>query len=672
MKKASISESIDKAFELFHKKGFSINEIRSIFLKLFLLRKHGLISIGDLENKNFRMKDFIDSKCVISSQFLNRMERFHVSNKVISSNLIRDLFDVFRDLTDNQFFLLLDTEKARKNKGQYFTSPEIVSKIYSSLLPNRQKSENSITLADFSVGLGEFVKPFINNTQVRYYAVELDPISFEFLLFNLIWNQEHEFSQKAKTLLVILQGDSLLGYQESLFEQLIATHKGSELLKNLIQIRKRILENANEVSLENISDYFQRREEIAKYHESLSEFNWFLDFPEIFFDDELKKLEFYGFDFIVGNPPWVGFQAINHAKYRSLFSNKFFSKELYGKFNFSLPFMILSHELSKLGGGVVIPRGILSEKYAQIWRKKIIQDSSLSKITLLQKQWFDNVLNEFCIVYWDKKDRNNVIEIIDEENQQEIKIGHESIKSPLFRIPLIPQEVYEKIEHIFDISLELHEICDIRRGLTLSRIYQEEYFQKKGKTAERHPIKQLIRHNKNNSDHKEGVFNFQIHYLGEEFVYDKNLLGAPSSSDFFERPKIIRRNRGKYWLIGLDIEGSYYVNDIFDVIIPKQNGYDVKTIFGCLSSSIFQFLAENYLQRDITSNFVRSLPYPNLSDTDIEEIKRAVDRWLTSIKSKEDFIVMREKIDQVINNYYKLSKDIRATLENNLKLRWVD
>ncbi|MCG3222353.1 MAG: N-6 DNA methylase [Candidatus Heimdallarchaeota archaeon] len=672
MKKSLLFESIDKAFELFHKKGFSINETRSIFLKLFLLRKHGLISINDFKNNDFRIKGLIESKCVISSRFLNKMEKFHVSDKPISANLIEDLFKVMNNLTDKQFFLLLDTDKARKNKGQYFTSPEIVSKIYLSLLPERQVCENIVTLVDFSVGLGEFVKPLINDTQFRYYAVELDPISFEFLLFDLIWNQEIEYSQKAKALLTILQGDSLLGYQESSFEKLKATKNGSQLLKNLIQIRKEILESTDKVSLASITTYFELKDLIAKHHESLIEFNWFVDFPEIFFDAKLTKLKHDGFDFVVGNPPWVGFQAINHAKYRSLFSNKFFSNELYGKFNFSLPFMILAHELSKLGGGVVIPRGILSETYAQIWRERIIQDGSLFKITLLQKQWFDNVLNEFCIVYWDKKDRGNFVEIIDEENQQEMKINHESIKSPLFRIPLIPHDIYEEIEHIYDLSVELHEVCDIRRGLTLSRKYQEQYFQIKKKTADGNPIKKLIRHNKNTSKYKEGVFNFQIHYSGEEFVYDKSLLGAPGSSELFEQPKIIRRNRGKQWIIGLDIEGSFYVNDIFDVIIPKPDVCDAKILFGCLCSSIFQFIAENHLQRDITSNFVRRLPYPKLSDKDNKEIKNAVDSWLTSPKSKEDIISLRKKTDQVINNHYQLSKNTLAMLENNLKLHWID
>ncbi|GAG38353.1 unnamed protein product, partial [marine sediment metagenome] len=140
----------------------------------------------------------------------------------------------------------------------------------------------------------------------------------------------------------------------------------------------------------------------------------------------------------------------------------------------------------------------------------------------------------------------------------------------------------------------------------------------------------------------------------------------------FEQPKIIRRNRGKHWFIGLDIEGSFYVNDIFDVMVPKPNGLDAKTIFGCLSSSILQFLAENYLQRDITSNFVRGLPYPNLSDAELEEIKIAVESWLSSPKNKDDIISMRKRIDLVINNYYQLSKGIRKVLENDLKLRWVD
>ncbi|MHA2256301.1 MAG: Eco57I restriction-modification methylase domain-containing protein, partial [Candidatus Heimdallarchaeaceae archaeon] len=311
----------------------------------------------------------------------------------------------------------MDTDTARKTKGQYFTSPEIVSKIYSSLLPDRHKDENISTLVDFAVGLGEFVKPLINSNRFRYYAVELDPISFEFLLFDLIWNQETDYSQKMTAILTILQGDSLLGYEESSIEKLKSTQKGFKLLKNLIQIRKKILESSAKVSLENIATYFECRKEVAKCHENLLEFNWFVDFPEIFFDEKLKKLQHDGFDFVVGNPPWIGFQAINHSKYRSLFSNKFFSNKLHGKFNFSLPFMILAHELSKIGGGVVIPRGILSETYAQIWREEIIQDGSLSRITLLQKQWFDNVLNEFCIVYWGNKDRNKVVDIKDEENQ---------------------------------------------------------------------------------------------------------------------------------------------------------------------------------------------------------------------------------------------------------------
>ena len=672
MSKVLPIDSINEAFEFLYKKGFSIDESRSIFLKFYLLKKHGLVGTIESKTREISIKKLIEEKCEISSRYLKNIERYYVSEELISVNFIERLFTIFSNLTDNQFFMLLDTEKARKNKGQYFTPPEIVSEIYSSLFSENIEEEIKHTIIDFSAGLGEFLKPLINNLNYIFYAVELDPISHEFLLFNLIWNQEYDVNQKIKALLVIIQGDSLLGYQEDLLERLIATSEGYELLKNLSQIRREILYDKVNDSLEKVKHYFKLREEISNYQESLSDFNWFVDFPEIFFDENLKKLESFGFDYVVGNPPWISFQAINHVKYRALFSNEFFSRELYGKFNFALPFMTLSHELSKESGGVVIPQGILSETYAQIWREKIIENKSLSKIALLSKEWFDDILNEFCIVYWKKKYSSDLITVTNEEIKQEIEIEHKRIKPPLYRIPLIPNYILEQIEHIYDLSVELHEVCEIRRGLTLSKNYQDKYFQTMDRKSNQYPIKRLIRHNRNNNEQKEGVFNFQVHFAGEEFVYDKTLLGAPGSSDLFEQPKIIRRNRGRYWLLGLDVKGDYYVNDIFDIIFPKKDKEDIKVIFGCLNSSLFQFLAENYLQRDITSNFVRKLPYPILSEKNNNEIRNAVNDWLSSKKHKDDIRILRREIDRVINKHYKLSKEVKDLLENKAILRWID
>ena len=182
--------------------------------------------------------------------------------------------------------------------------------------------------------------------------------------------------------------------------------------------------------------------------------------------------------------------------------------------------------------------------------------------------------------------------------------------------------------------------------------------------------KKIIRSNTFKLDKRNGIFNFQLHFAGESFVYDKNLLGAPGTESLFEQSKIIRRNRGKLWYVGLDLEGNYYVNDIFDIIFPKTNQFSVKFIYAYLCSSLIQLLAESLLVRDITSNIVRNFPFPCLNSIQSSELEECVNIWLSSSKTVNDFLNMRKKIDCLIFDFWDFPTEIRIFIENHINLNW--
>ena len=120
----------------------------------------------------------------------------------------------------------------------------------------------------------------------------------------------------------------------------------------------------------------------------------------------------------------------------------------------------------------------------------------------------------------------------------------------------------------------------------------------------------------------------------------------------------------------MDSQGDYYVNDIFDIILPKDDAISIKVIFGYLVSSFVQLLVENYVQRDITSNVVRELPFPNFNEEVKKEIELGVDKWLLSDKTLEEFKLLRKIVDTIITRLLKFSPQLIEYLENNVKVHW--
>ena len=647
------------------KEGLTLEESKSLIIKIFLLVKHRIIKEAETDKETVNLGEYLESKVIPYSKLSYLLEKHQVLDREYNLRLIEEIVPSLNGISNRELYECLFELSFQKRRGQYFTHKEIVETIYQNLSLDEIKNGDKVnSIVDLTIGIGDFLEPLLKEENLLFYGVELEPLTFEFLLFNIIWNPNNSEKRKARLVLTLKQGDSLLGYQKN------STSKISTLL---IEYRKKRIEAlySKQITEDLIFEILSMRRSLSKKDSIHSRFSWFIDFPEIFLDENGEFLEESGFDIVVGNPPWLSFKEFAKTRYKDIFTQLPFSNQLLGKYNFSLPFLVLAYHLAGKKIGIVIPQGILSESYAINWRKKIVQDKSLNQLILCGNNWFDKVSNEFCILLLDKNKETKIFEIIDQKNQITTNVLSESIHAPQYLIPLITAEIYREIKHIFRESNSLDDYCTIRRGLTLSKKYQNFYSTCSESEKRKYEMKKLIRHNKSREKTSTGVFNFQIYYNGEEFVYDRGLLGAPGSPGLFEQPKIIRRNRGRRWLIGLDSKGDKYVNDIFDIIIPNINKISLEALFAYLSSSLVQFIIESCLQRDITSNQVRQLPFLNFTAEEKKKLGLITSEWIKSSKKEKDFVQLREKVDKIIFEKIKVSTKLVQYIKKNTTFHWV-
>ena len=346
-----------------------------------------------------------------------------------------------------------------------------------------------------------------------------------------------------------------------------------------------------------------------------------------------------------------------------------YKSKIFGKYNFALPFLIIAENLSKDKVGLVLPFGILTDSYGKKWRKHLRDCRYKVEIHTDLIHSFDSVSNEFFLLIMHFKNECDYIKFHKEKEKHELKIDHNFIFPPLFLLSNFSPENQDEIKSILDIYPKLREHAFIRRGLTITKKYKEKY-NKKNKYSNEIKSVEIVRHNIFSKNYKEGVINFEVFPGKEKIVYDKKVLGAPGDNQIFEKPKIIRRNRGKKHFIGLDLKG-YYVNDIFDIIIPDEN-IDLYGLFGYLSSSFVQFLLENFIIRDITSNLFREIPIPYPSSDIWIKMSNITENWVKSNKNFNQVKIFRNSIDKEVFNYFRLSQKLTKKFLEKTSIYWIE
>jgi hypothetical protein len=104
-----------------------------------------------------------------------------------------------------------------------------------------------------------------------------------------------------------------------------------------------------------------------------------------------------GFDFVVGNPPYVRADEPNVENYRATIEQSGRYETLYEKWDLFIPFVELSCRLTTLGGkvGLIVSRGIQSNNYAEKLREYLANSLTITQVDFINniKIFADAVVN---------------------------------------------------------------------------------------------------------------------------------------------------------------------------------------------------------------------------------------------------------------------------------------
>jgi len=176
-----------------------------------------------------------------------------------------------------------------------------------------------------------------------------------------------------------------MGKWQAVADLWTSSYFGVELDSNLYKaLSDYLLEKEKRIPEEWVKNFAEKASKIAKEKRF---FHWELEFPEVFFDRQGKKLENPGFDVVIGNPPY---DVISEKEQeRKVESDKFFfsyvsfySPAMGSKINFYRLFIALSlNILTKRGmHGFIVPMALLADKQARPLRRFIIEKNRVKTI----------------------------------------------------------------------------------------------------------------------------------------------------------------------------------------------------------------------------------------------------------------------------------------------------
>lgn len=334
------------------------------------------IDIIQIKNELSGEYDFkeIQSELVRNYLKCNNIDCSNIKNKIVQDLLIveneslRERLETInfqweiKDL-ETIFYLFLDNDVIRE-KGVIFTPSYVSDYINGELF--KDATPNS-TICDLACGGGEFLISALNQFKIKFSHLSLISI-IENNLYGIDILEENVYSTK---LLLVLYA--------------LNSNENKEVIKfNIIK--------ANST-----------RPDI------LDEFN------------QSSILE--GFDFIVGNPPYVKIQDIEKEDRKKLKENYISCSS--GNYNLFYAFIEQSCKLIDDKGkiGYIIPNHLLKMKSAQALRELLIDNKLINKvIDFKDNQLFENVQTYSAIIFFDKSPKKSINYKTIEKNLKNIDV----------------------------------------------------------------------------------------------------------------------------------------------------------------------------------------------------------------------------------------------------------
>ena len=403
-------------------------------------------------------------------------------------------------------------------------------------------------------------------------------------------------------------------------------------------------------------------------------FNWEIEFPEVFFDEDGSLKENPGFDCIVGNPPYVNIYLLSKFPHLTIYLQNYFECA-YKKFDIYITFAERSFKMLAPAGlhsfitpdkWLYVPYG---EKLRILFSKHFVSILDLTEIKVFEEPTVANIV---YIITKSNRERFSIIKL--KNNQEKLYWQLESdtiLQHPykMLRINLCPNNI-SIIEKIKKNSKAWGEVFYVNWGCRPVPFYKFFIEVRNEKNLPAEAVKAVK---------GEHIERYYLKWRNTYLIYQPDKLYNPMFPELFETLGIfIKDIGGKGRICAMLNEKGYYTTHTVSVNVRWDRlrnvfkskkidftfleKFDEKYALGIVNSALISFYYLNYL-----SDFLHTVP-DNIKKLPIYSASLSMQLPIISLV---DAIISRKKeyhsIFQNIEDYIKLEDCNLLTLEDFIK-----
>ncbi len=393
-----------------------------------------------------------------------------------------------------------------------------------------------------------------------------------------------------------------------------------------------------------------------------------------FFDVEWMFGIIYGFDIVIGNPPYLILQAGNYDEKMNQYLRKHYKVASY---KLDLYHLFIEQGIKLLNNygviSLITPSNFTSNNYAVGLRRFLLTETRLEKLIFIEDDVFDASVNNLIFV----------------AKKTELSEGYTSFykaKGSYLGLNIEEKSTLKQAELIDDMCLlviqsdslasviikkmtlvgeTLGSVASVNFGMQLRdrKEYQQDVIvapTNKASLTKYHRKcyagKDVHRYNVSFTD-RYCYFNMVARRGG---CWDEKLHNTKN--------KILVRQIGEYPEGGLDTKGFAVLNASF-MIINKVRQFEIKYLLGLLNSSAIRFYWQNKFRDDrktfpkIKGEYLKLLPVPEVNLSQQSTIIKIVDEIIDRKADGEDTTKLEHQIDLIIYELFRLTKEEIASVE---------
>ena len=683
------------------------NELKKIFSKYNDIYNSGLFAIA---------KDNDCDKITINGEIIKKLTQYLYESRDgkyiynfdwIDADILGQVYEQYLGKllaqTKSGKAKLTNGQVHRKEQGIYYTPTYIVDYIVKNtlgeLLKNKKIKAKEIKVLDPACGSGSFL---IKAFDYLYNNMSSSKDSKQYHI-------DHQGKYSIKT--EILKNNI---YGVDLDNKAVEITKLNLLLKGAEKNRK--LPEEIDVHIRNGNSLIDEQAIAGN-----KTFKWEEQFSDIVqYDNSHNLKDEYGFDVIIGNPPYVNVYHMDKIE-RDFFNESDKFKTTHLKYDLYILFIEKSLSLLENNGllGLIIPYSVLNQPYAILTRNYILNTCCILSIIDLSNYYvFQDSSVKTCILILKKEKRKNKrdtnkIKIIkqkeyigriaeDSKNTTYIEQNFFN-KTPqnMFRLEL-NTNILSISEKLKNRSVPLGSICYISKGIVA---YSESDNRQKD---------DFLHDRKVNSKcfpYLEGkdVERYVINYKGIYLEYEPLIMSRPTFPELHENKKILVRAMTNGLISTFDDEGYYTDQKLIlcskrtlienyikpskkpkEPIARNADRYDERYIVGILNSKLMWYYYKSLFfgGLSILPEDIRYLPIKEIDFAKTDELKiqneliSHVDKMLSfnkrlneigdkktseTAKMEQEIKKSDNEIDALIYKLYGLTKEEIAIVEESLK-----